>query len=235
VERLQLAFEAQRRFVDDASHELRSPLTALGGMLEMLEIHADDGDPGTRERIQLALSREVERMSRLVKDLLILSRTERDDPTPDLVQLDLVVDELRPTLQALTQGHALRLRLAPVSPVLGHRGRLEQVIVNLVDNAAKYTPPDGAIDVDVGNEAESVVLRVSDTGAGIPPEVVSHIFERFYRADSSRARSTGGFGLGLSIVQSVVTAHRGTVDVSSENGRGTAVTVCLPSVVVDES
>jgi len=166
---------------------------------------------------------------------LILSRTERDDPTPDLVQLDLVVDELRPTLQALTQGHALRLRLAPVSPVLGHRGRLEQVIVNLVDNAAKYTPPDGAIDVDVGNEAESVVLRVSDTGAGIPPEVVSHIFERFYRADSSRARSTGGFGLGLSIVQSVVTAHRGTVDVSSENGRGTAVTVCLPSVVVDES
>jgi two-component system, OmpR family, sensor kinase len=233
VEQLQAAFETQRQFVADASHELRSPLTAVGGMLEMLEINADRGDPAARERIQAGLTREVERMSRLVDDLLTLSRIERDGPVSELVQLDAVVAELRPTLEALAQGHELTVQLAPVRPVLGQRTRLEEIVVNLVDNAAKYTPAGGTITLTVQDEGDSVVLRVCDTGIGIRPDALSRIFERFYRADYSRARATGGFGLGLAIVQAVVTAHRGTVEVASQLDQGSVFTVRLPSVIVE--
>jgi two-component system, OmpR family, sensor kinase len=235
VERLQEVFEAQRRFVADASHELRTPLTAIGGMLEMLEINADRGDPSTRQRIQVATTREVERLGHLVDDLLTLSRVERDGPARELVTLDTAVSELRPTLEALTQGHDLQLRLARVPPVLGQQTRLEQVVVNLVENASKYTPPGGRITVDVGEESGQVVLQVSDTGVGIRPEVLPRIFERFFRADTSRARATGGFGLGLAIVQAIVTAHRGTVEVASQPGEGTTFVVRLPAAIVETS
>jgi signal transduction histidine kinase len=160
---------------------------------------------------------------------------ERDGPARELVTLDTAVSELRPTLEALTQGHDLQLRLARVPPVLGQQTRLEQVVVNLVENASKYTPPGGRITVDVGEESGQVVLQVSDTGVGIRPEVLPRIFERFFRADTSRARATGGFGLGLAIVQAIVTAHRGTVEVASQPGEGTTFVVRLPAAIVETS
>ncbi len=233
VEQLQKVFEAQRRFVADASHELRTPLTAVSGMLEMIELNADGGDPAARRRIQAALTREVERLGRLVDDLLTLSRVEREEPTPELVQLDSVVAELRPTLEALANGHDLYLQVDPVPPVLGQRMHLEQVVVNLVENAAKYTPAGGRIGVEVHSRAGQVILRIQDTGVGIHPEALPRIFERFYRADTSRARASGGSGLGLAIVQAIVAAHHGTVDVISQVGQGTAFTIGLPAVVVD--
>jgi two-component system OmpR family sensor kinase len=235
VEQLEEVFEAQRQFVADASHELRTPLTAIGGMLEMLEMNADQGDPATRQRIQVAATREVERLARLVDNLLTLSRIESEGPAPEVVQLDDVVADLRPTLEALTAGHVIDVRLDRVPPVLGQRTRIEQVVINLVENAGKYTPPGGRISLEVRAEADDVVLEIGDTGVGIRPEMLPHIFERFYRADSSRARSSGGFGLGLAIVQAVVETHRGRVDVVSAVGKGTTFTVRLPSVVLDAS
>ena len=153
VEQLQEVFEAQRQFVADASHELRTPLTAIGGMLEMLEMNADQDDPATRQRIQVAATREVERLARLVDNLLTLSRIESEGPAPEIVQLDDVVADLRPTLEALTTGQRIDIQLDHVPPVLGQRTRLEQVVIDLVKNAGKYTPPGGRIGLAVRAEA----------------------------------------------------------------------------------
>jgi len=133
-------------------------------------------------------------MSRLLTSLLTLSRAERGDLRNEPVQLDEVVTDLRPALEVLARDHQLHLDIGKMSPVRGDPDQLAQVVVNLVQNAAKYTAPGGRIAVSVGTNGASdkVVLRVSDTGAGIPTEALSHLFEPFYRADASRTRATGG-------------------------------------------
>ena len=235
VERLEEVFEAQRRFVADASHELRSPLPAVSGMLEMLEIGADEGDPARRTKVLQALTKEVERMGRLLNGLLALSRSERGEVRSQPVQLDQVVADLRPTIEVLARDHRLRLDVGKVPRVRGDADQLAQVVVNLVENAAKHTTPGGQITVSVEamNGPDRVVLGVSDTGAGIPPEVLPHLFEPFYRADASRTRATGGSGLGLAIVHGIVKAHGGEIKVTSRVGQGSTFVVELPAAVLD--
>jgi two-component system OmpR family sensor kinase len=228
VEQLEHAFEAQRRFIADASHELRTPLTALSGMVEMLEIGADGGDRATQQRIQQALTREVDRMSRLVTEMLALSRLDGGDSLTDVLRVDVLLADLRPSLEALAAGHDFQIDLAPTLPLRGNHDQLSQVVVNLVENAAKYTPAGGRIQVSVESTSAEVILRVADTGVGIPAVAMPRLFERFYRADASRARASGGFGLGLAISQAIVTAHGGTIEVASTVGQGSTFSVHLP-------
>src|SRR5262249_45835382 len=175
---------------------------------------------------------ECERLTRLTDQLLTLSREEAGvgvavPQTLDLAALTSdVVDNMRPLAGA--KSVALTMRLAGAVRVRGDPARLRQVLYNLLDNAVKYTPATGRVDVTVAARGSSALLAVADTGEGIAPEHVPHIFERFYRVDKARTRAQGGTGLGLSIARSIVTAHGGKIDVVSAPGQGAVFTVVLP-------
>jgi signal transduction histidine kinase len=206
LDRLQGAFETQRRFIADASHELRTPLTAIRGHVEVLIRQSSKAggerlSPETLDALE-DVRRESERMGRLIGDLLLLARSDAADAAGPLaaepVPLDQVAHEAVRTARGLAAGQYLEV-FAP-RPVLvrGDADRLRQLLLALLDNALRHTPSDGRIVVELGVEADrEAVLRVRDSGEGIAPEDLPHVFERFYRADGARARATGGTGLGL--------------------------------------
>ena len=220
----------KRDFVVNASHELRTPLTSIVGSLEMLEGASKD----EAVRWVDAIRRNAERMTAIVRDLLLLSGLEAGASEPAAGTVDLerlvrdVVGMLRP--RAEQQGLALLLDLpSPLPPITADAYLLEQVLVNLIDNALKYTER-GEIRVSCAPEgAERIRLEVSDTGIGIPAESLPRIFERFYVVDKSRSRKLGGTGLGLAIVKHIVQGHSGSVEVESTVGKGTRFTVLLPT------
>lgn len=243
LERLAAAFAAERdarermrAFVADASHELRTPLTAIHGFLEVLL----RGAARQPEQLQQALESmydESERLTKLVQGLLTLARLDRE-PAPEMRRdrLDEVIRELLPQLRILAEHRTLAVHL-PEGPVYARidRDQIKQVVFNLVQNAVQHTDAEeGRIDIALAETSEHIVLRVADNGTGIPPEHLPHIFERFYRVDKARSRRHGGAGLGLSITQSIVQAHGGSISCESEVGRGTAFTVRLPRVAADE-
>lgn len=208
-----------REFVTNVSHELRSPLASVKVMVETLEDDAMDDAPTARSFLQ-RINREVDRMNAMVEDLLELARLESGQQLPSLTPLNLsaLISEVVSDYSHSVDGVVFRTCL-PSSPAiaLGDRGKLHQVLVNLLDNAVKNTEA-GSVDVSVvgGEGRHSVEIR--DTGAGIPREHLPHVFERFYKVD--RARRDGGSGLGLAIVQQIVQAHGGEVSVESVEGRG---------------
>ncbi|MFL5803338.1 MAG: sensor histidine kinase [Roseiflexaceae bacterium] len=251
VARLEAAFAAQRRFVADAAHELRTPLTALSASVELLLMGAADQDPSTTRRLLRHLDSELSRVIRLTNDLLTLSRLDAR-PRIDLRPIDLsaLIAEASEQSRALLCGQELQIDIAPGLCVQGDSDRLRQVVLNLLDNARKYTPPGGRISlradaarrpstadqgVPDGQQASFVhrpssfvVVEVEDTGVGIPPDALPHLFERFYRVDSARTRASGGSGLGLAIVYAIVQAHGGRIAVQSTPGASTCVTIQLP-------
>ncbi|HEX4812830.1 MAG TPA: ATP-binding protein [Nonomuraea sp.] len=224
-----------RRFLADASHELRTPLTSVRGFAEL---HRRGGDAGEAMR---RIEDEAARMGVLVNDLLTLAQLDEERPL-DRGRVDLLqvaADTIRdarvrvPDRQVKLAG--LDGALAPVS-VVGDEARLRQVAANLVGNALAHTPPDAAITVTVGRSAGMAVLEVADTGPGVPPEHVPHLFDRLYRAGHGRSRTDGGAGLGLAIVAAIVRAHGGRVDLDTAPGAGAAFRVLLPdSQVVPSS
>jgi heavy metal sensor kinase len=230
IVRLERSFAEVRRFTADASHELRTPLTVLRS-----EVEVALGKPlSVPEHHQLlgGILEELGRMSRLTDQLLTLSRrdagVEQFTPMPlDLASLaGGVVEALRP----LAEAKGVRLHCDCNDPVrvAGDEVRLRQVVINLLDNALKHTPQGGTITVRVGQQGDTCVLIVEDTGVGIPSEHLPHVFDRFYRVDKARSRAEGGTGLGLSIARSIVTAHGGRIELQSEPGAGTTCTVTLP-------
>jgi heavy metal sensor kinase len=230
IERLDNAFEHINRFSADASHELRTPLTILQLELEgIAQNHR--GDPALGDQIGSALE-ETHRMSRIVESLLTISRLDAGEVKMDKSRLDLgelaasTAGEMR--LLAEEKSIGLRIHAGSGVHVMGDRVRLQQVIVNLIDNSIKYTQVGGTIEVRVGREGNSAVLEVSDDGPGIPAHALPQVFERFYRADKARSRASGGAGLGLSIVKAICAAHNGEVKVSSQEGRGSSFRVELP-------
>jgi two-component system OmpR family sensor kinase len=245
VAQLEAAFARQQRFVADVSHELRTPLTALGGSLEMLLLGADRGDASAARRLTRGMYAEVERMRRLVEDLLTLARLDegRAGLRADVIAVGSVLNEVYEQAQQMAHGQQIDYAVAPdLPPIRADSERLRQVLLNLVVNALKYTPDSGRIDLSArreeqsyrgGKRGEEVVIEVRDTGEGIPPEALPHVFERFYRADPARARSSpagGGSGLGLAIAKSLVEAQGGQIAIASALGEGTIATVRLPAV-----
>ena len=230
IARLDESFQHVHRFSADASHELRTPLTILRGELEAAA-QQPQITPELRETLGSALE-ETERLSRIVESLMAISRLDAGEARVELSHFDLAeltsstTEQMR--LLAEDKDIALRCDAELQVRVEGDRARLKQVIVNLVDNAIKYTPAGGFVGVKVSATNGRAVLEVNDNGVGIPPEAAPNIFERFYRVDKARSRQMGGAGLGLSIVKAIVTAHGGQVKVESVEGRGSRFLVELP-------
>jgi len=232
---IESAFRAQeaserklRRFVADASHELRTPLAAVRAYAELFTRGASTR-PDDLARSMSGITRESERMSLLVEDLLLLARLDEGRPLErEPVDLDSVVREAVDTARMLEPSRSVDVELEPAQ-VIGDRDRLRQTVDNLLSNVRAHTPADAAVDVSLHRRNGSVLLTVADTGPGLTAEQAAHVFERFYRTDASRARTSGGVGLGLSIVAAVVKAHGGSVSVDSTPGRGTTFAVELPS------
>jgi two-component system, OmpR family, sensor kinase len=232
--RIESSFRAQeaserrlRRFVADASHELRTPLSAVRAYAELYDRGAAER-PDDLERSMRGISRESERMSLLVEDLLLLARLDDGRPLERRpVRLDEVVGEAVETAQTVDPERSIELSVEQ-AVVVGDRDRLRQIVDNLLANVRAHTPPGTPASVSVTRRNGSAEIAVTDSGPGLDEEHLEHVFERFYRADPSRARTSGGVGLGLSIVAAVAEAHGGTVSASSRPGEGTTFSIALP-------
>jgi heavy metal sensor kinase len=232
IERLDSAFRHSRQFVADASHELRTPLTVLQGELEML-VRQPQFTAEWRDRVGSALE-EVDRLAHIVEGLFAISRLDAGEAAAEWVRFDLgqLATSTADQMGLLAEDKKIRVNCNGQLGVWveGDRARMKQVVVNLLDNAIKYTPEGGSVSLKVEAENGKAILEVADTGMGIPAESVSRVFDRFFRVDSARSREGGGAGLGLSIVKSICTAHHGRVEVSSELGKGSRFRVELPSI-----
>jgi heavy metal sensor kinase len=222
LSRLRDSVLTSRRFLADASHELRTPLTVIKG--ELQEIVGGSGlKPELHERIGSVLE-EVARLEHLVSGLLVLSRLDVGEAQREWIDVDLAeltagtAEQMR--LMAEDRGIQLEASALRRTVVRGDRGRLKQVIVNLLDNAIRFTPRGGKVTLGTVAGGGYDALEIRDTGIGIPAAALPHIFERFFRADDARSREDGGAGLGLSIVQSICAAHRAEIEVDSQVGHG---------------
>jgi heavy metal sensor kinase len=230
ISRLEDAIRSSKQFVADASHELRTPLTVMRGELESLAQDAQLGRE-TRERLGSVLE-EVERLGEIVESLFALSRLDAGEAHAQWLPFDLA--ELAATtaeqmsLLATDKNVSVDCDSSPGVTVEGDRARLKQVIVNLLDNAIKYTPSGGRVRLSVRREGSFAILDVADDGIGIPAEALPHVFKRFFRVDGSRSREQGGAGLGLAIVKSICTAHGAELEVISAPGKGSTFRVRQP-------
>jgi two-component system, OmpR family, sensor histidine kinase SenX3 len=225
--------EAVRRdFVANASHELKTPAASIQAAAETL-VSVADRDPAAVPRFASQLEREAMRLSRIVADLLDLSRLESGSELGDRVRLDALVREEveRFEERAREVGVALDTSVTAPASVSGSARDLSLLARNLIDNAIRYTSPTGRISIRVQPDGTHVTLVVADDGMGIPTRDIGRVFERFYRVDRARSRETGGTGLGLAIVKHVAENHGGSVDVVSELGAGSTFTVTLPAAV----
>ena len=216
-----------RRFVADASHELRTPLAAVRAYAELFTRGAASR-PDDLARSMTGITRESERMSLLVDDLLLLARLDEGRPLEqEPVELDEVVAEAVETARTLDPERPLELELQPAA-IIGDRDRLRQIVDNLLANVRAHTAPHTSVRVSIERVNGSARVTVADRGAGIAADQAEHVFERFYRTDASRTRASGGVGLGLSIAAAVAQAHGGTVGVDSTVGNGASFHIDLP-------
>jgi len=231
IARLDESFQHTNRFTTDASHELRTPLTIIKGELEALLFRKDIATP-LRDEIYRILE-EVERLVQIVEGLFSLSRLDSGEAQTERVRLNLasLAETTAEQMCMLAVEKSIDIRYETKHPVEvnGDRARLKQVIVNLLDNAIKYTPPGGEVSIAVNSRDGTAILEVSDTGCGVPEAAIPHLFERFYRADEVRSRHVDGAGLGLSIVQSICAAHGGSVSLRNRQPNGCQVTVEIPA------
>lgn len=224
---LEESYRLQQRFVADAAHELRAPLTAILGNLALLSRTPEMTAEERTEALEYADS-EARRLSRIVSELLTLARADAGQTLErGPVELDRVLLDALADVRSSAQGRVIELRNFSTAVVRGDADRLKQLLVNLLDNAVKYSPAEAPITVELTTANGEACLIIEDAGPGIEPEDLPHVFERFYRADLGRSRDPGGTGLGLAIVRWIVEQHEGTIAIKSAPGLGTTVAVRL--------
>jgi two-component system, OmpR family, sensor kinase len=226
LERLEALFTSQQRFLADVSHELRTPLTVIKGNVDLMRRMKEADEESLN-----SITQETGRLTRLVGGLLMLAQAESGKLALNFapVELDLLLTEVFTEMQVLAR-NKVHVHLNDIDQVMvnGDRDRLKQVLLNLVANAIQYTPPGGEIFLSLSKLGDQARLIVRDTGPGIPAEDLPHIFDRFYRAEKSRTRSTtSGFGLGLSIANWIIEHHNGQLKVESKEGKGTTFVIWL--------
>lgn len=231
---LQRVNKIRRDFVANVSHELKTPATSLKLLAESLEESLEE-DPVQARLFAAQLKKETERLANLITDLLDLARLESQERTdyPTLVDVRGVLMTVLAGMRRVARRKDITLQWkrfgkAARYTVRGDETQLTSMFTNLVDNAVKYTPSGGRVEVTGGTEGDEIIISIVDTGIGIPQGKLSRIFERFYRVDKARSKATGGTGLGLSIVRHIAENHGGRVTVESVPGEGTTFTVRLP-------
>ncbi len=233
LERLERAFQRERQFTADASHELRTPLGLLKTQLSLARSRPRDA--ATLQKMMSDMEGDVDRMTRLIEQMLALARVEQGGTVPfEPVDLWTILNTLAEQYRPQAAESDIHLSLSKPSQIdthiSGNAEQLRQVFSNLIENGLKYTDSGGSIEISVSKTWNEITVAVSDTGAGINPADVPHLFERFYRVDDARARQTGGFGLGLAIVHAIVQAHHGKITVESHTDTGTTFYVKFPAV-----
>jgi signal transduction histidine kinase len=223
IGRLDRTFARQKQFVADASHELKTPLTVISSYANMLKRWGRDNESVRDEAID-AIAREAERLQNLTKSMLTLAEAEQEDWLRlELFDVVQVVDELATMLQTTFQRTIRVKTLSRVVRMVGDKDKIRQLLVILLDNAIKYSKE--PIDISITLMRNIVKIEVKDKGMGIPEKEIPHLFERFYRVDGARSRTTGGVGLGLSIAKRIVDMHEGKIDVFSLPELGTTITL----------
>ena len=229
LSRLDQSFETMRRFVADASHELRTPISVIRGEADVALSH--DRSPGEYQESLATIQDEAQRLSRLVDDLLNLARADAGHLNLRVAEFYLndLLGECCRAVESVAREKNIRLDCECAEDInfRGDQELVRRLVLNLLDNAIRYTPSGGEVSVKLEAAGGDLRIHVSDNGVGIAPETVPHVFERFYRGDQARSRQNGGFGLGLSIVKWIAESHRGSVQLSSKPGKGTVFTVLL--------
>jgi two-component system OmpR family sensor kinase len=233
-ERLERLDQSRNQFVSNASHELKTPLSTMKILSETL-LYQEGCDPEIQREFLTDINREIDRLSSIIGDLLTLVHLDDRGVTklqPTLLSLEKLVQESARRLRPLAESRDIELELSIRDQIetMGDQRKLEQVFYNLIDNAVKYTPDGGKVRIEVARAGKKAVVRVSDTGIGIPKTDQIHVFDRFYRVDKARSRDTGGTGLGLAIVKQIVLLHEGGISVASEEDKGSTFTVELPII-----
>ena len=229
MERLQISEQKRRNFVSDASHELKTPLASIKLLTD--SILQNDMDPEMVKEFVGDIGNEADRLNRMSQKLLSLSRIEsQEDSDCEIVYLTPTVERVMRMLAGIAQENNITMHTQIIqdSPILIIEDDLYQIIFNLVENGIKYNVSGGQLTVTLDRQEDNVVIRVTDTGVGIPADSVGHVFERFYRVDKARSRKSGGSGLGLSIVRNMVERNGGKITVDSAVNKGSTFTLYFP-------
>ncbi len=233
--RLQVSENKRRQFVSDASHELKTPLASIKLLTDSI-LQNDMDMPTVREFVG-DIGNEAERLNRMSEKLLSLTRIESQvDGDCEIIYLTPTLQRVERMLAGIVQknGITMELKVLEDSSILMLEDDLYQIIFNLAENGIKYNVPGGKLTISLDREGDNAVVRVADTGVGIPEDAISHVFERFYRVDKARARKSGGSGLGLAIVRNLVERNQGSIRVESQLGTGTTFTVRFPAFDLEE-
>ena len=223
--------KSRNQFVSNASHELKTPLSTMKILIETI-LYQDPLDPGMTKEFLNDVNKEIDRLNRIVSDLLTLVNIDSGGMKLNAAELDirdLLLEQVK-RLAPLARENGIELDCAAreAVEVFGDSLKLQQVLYNVIDNAIKYTPRGGEVHAELTRSGKRAIIRISDSGIGIPAADLPHIFDRFYRVDKARSRATGGTGLGLSIVKQIVQLHGGTITATSEENAGSTFTIDLP-------
>lgn len=234
TERLQVSENKRRQFVSDASHELKTPLASIKLLADSIVQY--DMDEATMREFAGDIGNEADRLTRMTNKLLALTKGEDAQDEAEIVYFTPTIERVVKMLEGIAEQASIKIQtnLRQDCTVLVQEDDLYQITFNLVENAIKYNRPGGRVSISVHRQEDMAVLRISDTGVGIPPDALGHVFERFYRVDKARSRAGGGSGLGLSIVRSMVERNNGDIHLQSTVGKGTTFAVAFPRFDISE-